>query len=104
MHVYCAATFRMKYRLHLSLLPPRGQVEDRRLDNERRLITLQVKNESLEKSHSTTRQQLKKLKVHTAFTVSHPLLQLVHTCIALSWIPVVPMVSTRLTVSHPLHQ
>ena len=40
-----------------------GEVEDRRLDVERRLISLQVQHEGLERTHTTTRQQLSKMKV-----------------------------------------
>lgn len=39
------------------------QVEDRRVDAERKLISLQVKYNTLEKTHSTVKQQMKKMKV-----------------------------------------
>lgn len=39
------------------------QVEDRRLETEKRFISLRVKHESLEKAHAVAQQQLKKLKV-----------------------------------------
>ena len=41
------------------------QVEDRRQVTERQLITIQVKYEALEKSHSTLKQQQKKMKVRS---------------------------------------
>ena len=41
----------------------RMQVEDRRLETEKRFISLRVKHESLEKAHAVAQQQLKKLKV-----------------------------------------
>lgn len=41
----------------------RMQVEDRRLETEKRFISLRVKHESLEKAHAVVQQQLKKLKV-----------------------------------------
>ena len=39
------------------------QVEDRRMDAERKLISLQVKYDTLEKTHFTVKQQMKKMKV-----------------------------------------
>ena len=39
------------------------QVDDRRCDVERKMITLQVRYDSLEKAHFTTKQLLKKFKV-----------------------------------------
>ena len=49
MHLYCFVT-------HM-------QVEDRRVETEKRFISLRVKHESLEKAHAVAQQQLKKLKV-----------------------------------------
>ena len=53
--------------LKLWMLPYRFvtgmQVEDRRLETEKRFISLRVKHESLEKAHAVAQQQLKKLKV-----------------------------------------
>ena len=40
------------------------KVEDRRLEVERKLIGLQVKHDTLEKTHSVLRQQYRKLKVY----------------------------------------
>ncbi len=40
-----------------------GEVEDKRMDAERKLISLQVRHESLEKTHSTTKQRYARLKV-----------------------------------------
>ena len=40
-----------------------GEVNDHRIEVERKYISLKVKYESLERTHSTTKQQLKKMKV-----------------------------------------
>ena len=40
-----------------------GEVDDRRVDVERKMISLRVKYESMERTHSTTKQQLRKMKV-----------------------------------------
>ena len=40
-----------------------GEVDDRRMNVERKMISLKVKYESLERTHATTTQQLRKLKV-----------------------------------------
>ena len=40
-----------------------GEVEDKRVDAQRKLISLQVKLDSLEKTHSTTKQRYARLKV-----------------------------------------
>ena len=40
-----------------------GEVEDKRVDAERKLISLQVKFDSMEKTHSTTKQRYTRLKV-----------------------------------------
>ena len=40
-----------------------GEVEDKRVEAERKLISLQVKYESLEKNYSTTKQRYARLKV-----------------------------------------
>lgn len=42
-----------------------GEVDDRRMDVERKMISLKVKYESMERSYSTTKQQLRKIKVST---------------------------------------
>ncbi len=39
-----------------------GEVDDRRINIERKMISLRVKHESLERTHSTTLLQLKKMK------------------------------------------
>ena len=40
-----------------------GEVDDRRVNIERKMISLKVKYESLERTHATTVLQLKKMKV-----------------------------------------
>ena len=40
-----------------------GEVDDRRMDVERKMISLKIKYESMERNHSTIKQQLKKMKV-----------------------------------------
>lgn len=40
-----------------------GEVDDRRMNVERKMISLKVKYESLERTHATANQQLRKLKV-----------------------------------------
>jgi hypothetical protein len=40
-----------------------GEVDDRRVDVERKMISLRVKYESMERTHSSTKQQLRKMKV-----------------------------------------
>ncbi len=40
-----------------------GEVDDRRMNVERKMISLKVKYESLERNHATATQQLRKLKV-----------------------------------------
>lgn len=40
-----------------------GEVDDRRVDIERKMISMKVKYESLERTHVVTTQQLKKMKV-----------------------------------------
>lgn len=40
-----------------------GEVDDRRMDVERKMISLKVKYESMERTHNTTKQQLRKIKV-----------------------------------------
>ena len=42
-----------------------GEVDDRRVNIERRMITIRVKHESLERTHATTVLQLKKMKVNS---------------------------------------
>lgn len=61
----------------LSLSP---QVEDKRQAAERKLISLQVKYDSLEKSHSTMKQQQRKMKVmlHTCTLILVPYKNRVH--------------------------
>lgn len=39
-----------------------GEVDDRRMDVERKMISLKVKYESIERTHNTTKQQLRKIK------------------------------------------
>lgn len=41
-----------------------GEVDDRRLDVERKMLSLQVKYDSLVKTHATTNHHFKKMKVH----------------------------------------
>ncbi len=41
-----------------------GEVDDRRINVERQMISLKIKHESLERTHATTKQQLKKMKVY----------------------------------------
>lgn len=41
-----------------------GEVDNRRMDVERKMISLKVKHDSLERTHTTTKQQLRKMKVH----------------------------------------
>ena len=40
-----------------------GEVEDKRVEAERKFISLQVRHESLEKNHSITKQRYARLKV-----------------------------------------
>ena len=40
-----------------------GEVDNRRMEIERKLISLKVRHEMLEKTHATTQHQLKKMKV-----------------------------------------
>ena len=40
-----------------------GEVDDRRMDMERKLISLKVRYEAVEKSYSTAQHQLRKMKV-----------------------------------------
>ena len=40
-----------------------GEVDDRRMQIERKMISLKVRYETLEKTHSTTQHQLRKMKV-----------------------------------------
>lgn len=41
-----------------------GEVDDRRMNVEKKMISLKVKYESLERTYATTKQQLRKMKVH----------------------------------------
>ena len=41
-----------------------GEVDNRRMEIERKLISLKVRHETLEKTHATTQHQLRKMKVH----------------------------------------
>lgn len=41
-----------------------GEVDDRRMEIERKMISLKVRYETLEKTHATTQHQLRKMKVH----------------------------------------
>ena len=49
-----------------------GEVDDRRMEIERKMISLKVRYETLEKTHATTQHQLRKMKVHTYIIVSSP--------------------------------
>ena len=40
-----------------------GEVDDRRMESERKLISLKVRHETLEKTYATTLHQLRKMKV-----------------------------------------
>lgn len=40
-----------------------GEVDDRRMETERKLISLKVRHETLEKKHATTLHHLRKMKV-----------------------------------------
>ena len=40
-----------------------GEVDDRRMNVEKKMISLKVKYESLERTYTTTKQQLRKMKV-----------------------------------------
>ena len=42
-----------------------GEVDDRRVNIERKLISLKVKHESLGRTYATSKQQLRKMKVST---------------------------------------
>lgn len=44
-----------------------GEVDDRRMSVEKKMISLKVKHESLERTYATTKQQLRKMKVRTNF-------------------------------------
>ena len=46
-----------------------GEVDDRRMEIERKMISLKVRYETLEKTHATTQHQLRKMKVHIYITV-----------------------------------
>ena len=41
-----------------------GEVDDRRMETERKMISLKVRYETLEKTYATTRHQLRKMKVY----------------------------------------
>ena len=41
-----------------------GEVDDRRMEIERKMISLKVRYETLEKTHATTQHQLRKMKVY----------------------------------------
>ena len=47
-----------------------GEVDDRRMEIERKMISLKVRYETLEKTHATTQHQLRKMKVHTRIIIS----------------------------------
>ena len=47
-----------------------GEVDDRRVNIEHRMITIRVKHESLERTHATTVLQLKKMKVSGNFNIT----------------------------------
>ena len=40
-----------------------GEVDDKRVEMERKMISLKVRHETLEKTHATTQHLLKKMKV-----------------------------------------
>ncbi len=48
-----------------------GEVEDKRVEAERKFISLQVRHESLEKNHSVTKQRYARLKVRVRTFVGH---------------------------------
>lgn len=49
-----------------------GEVDDRRMEIERKMISLKVRYETLEKTYATTQHQLRKMKVHVYITVYRP--------------------------------
>jgi len=55
-----------------------GEVDDRRVNIERRMISLKVKHESLERTHATTVLQLKKMKVREELYVVLSLVKVLH--------------------------
>lgn len=58
-------SFLPSFNLHFipPSLPPSLQVEERRLETERKLISSQVKYDTLERSHQMLKSHFKKLKV-----------------------------------------
>lgn len=48
-----------------------GEVDDKRMEIERKMISLKVRYETLEKTHATTHHQLRKMKVHMHVTHMH---------------------------------
>lgn len=55
-----------------------GEVDDRRMEIERKMISLKVHYETLEKTHATTQHQLRKMKVPTSHVCVH--IMYIHVC------------------------
>jgi hypothetical protein len=55
-----------------------GEVDDKRMEIERKMISLKVRYETLEKTYATTHHQLRKMKVHLY-------MYMLHTCMSCAY-------------------